>query len=157
MTNGSNTTDEARLDVSARGFWVPYQKAFFDVRAFNPLAGRYGNLSINKAFEVNEKEKKKSYNDRVLQVERGKFTPLVFSANGGKGLECVKFYQRLCHMIADKRGVNYNITMNWINRKIAFALNTCIIMCVRGSRSTNDIHTTTTNDIEIAEAISKTY
>jgi len=139
--------------VRARGFWVPCQKAFFDVRVFNPLAGRYGNISIDKAFETNEKEKKKSYNERVLKIEHGSFTPLVFCLNGGKGRECRKFYQRLCLMISDKRSLNYNTVMNWINRKISFALNRCIIMCVRGSRSVKDKNTQS-NDIEIAEAIS---
>jgi len=64
--HGTITSDEARLDVSARSFWIPYQKAFFDVRVFNPLARRYGNISTEKAYEINEKEKKKSYNERVL-------------------------------------------------------------------------------------------
>ena len=60
MPKGSITSNEARLDVSARDFWIPYQKAFFDIRVFNPLAGRYGNMSIEKAHEINEKEKKKA-------------------------------------------------------------------------------------------------
>lgn len=32
---------EAHLNISARGFWVAHQKAFFDVRVFNPLTRRY--------------------------------------------------------------------------------------------------------------------
>jgi len=34
----SNQSNETRLDIAARGFWVPGQKAFFDVRVFNPIA-----------------------------------------------------------------------------------------------------------------------
>ena len=37
-----------------------------------------------------------------MQVENGTFTPLVFAANGGMGKECVRFYQRLSEMIAEK-------------------------------------------------------
>ena len=154
MPKGSITSNEARLDVSARDFWIPYQKAFFDIRVFNPLAGRYGNMSIEKAHEINEKEKK-AYNERVIQIEHGSFTPLVFCSNGGKGRECRRFYQRLSQMIAEKRRLNYNIVTNWINRKISFALNNCIIICVRGSRSLRDQNLTESNDIEIAEAISQ--
>ena len=33
---------------------------------FNPLAGRYGDIKIEKSHE-----KKKSYNERVLQIENG--------------------------------------------------------------------------------------
>ena len=37
----ANSPDEARVDFSARGFWISGQKAFFDVGVFNPTAGRY--------------------------------------------------------------------------------------------------------------------
>ena len=52
------TTDEARCDVSARGFWSAGQVAFLDVKVFNPNANRYVNQSLNKTYEINEKEKK---------------------------------------------------------------------------------------------------
>ena len=32
----SNTKDEARLDVSATGFWSKSQKVFLDMRVFDP-------------------------------------------------------------------------------------------------------------------------
>ena len=99
----ANKTDEARLDIAARGFWVNGQKAFFDVRVINPIAGRYKNLKIEKACEVNEKEKKRTYNQRVLQIEQGTFTPLVFTAMGGCGREAKVFYKRVSELIAEKR------------------------------------------------------
>ena len=34
----ANTRPEARLDISALGFWAPDQKVFFDIRVFNPQA-----------------------------------------------------------------------------------------------------------------------
>ena len=34
----SNTSDEARLDISARSVWSRNQRAFFDVRVFDPSA-----------------------------------------------------------------------------------------------------------------------
>ena len=53
----NNTPDEARLDVAARRFWIIGQKAFFDIRVFNPLTKRYVNLNSQRCYEVNEKEK----------------------------------------------------------------------------------------------------
>ena len=32
----SNKLGQARVDISARGFWLTGQVAFFDVRVFNP-------------------------------------------------------------------------------------------------------------------------
>ena len=71
----ANTSDGARLDIAARGFWVSGKKAFFDIRVFNPVAGRYRNSKIPKACELNEKEKKRQYNQQVLSIEHGSFTP----------------------------------------------------------------------------------
>jgi len=53
----ANLKDDARLDVAARGFWISGQKAFFDVRVFNPFAKRYRNQEIEKCYVVNEKER----------------------------------------------------------------------------------------------------
>ena len=39
--------------------------------------------------------RKRSNNERVLQVENGSFTPLVFAADGEMAREFQKFYQRL--------------------------------------------------------------
>ena len=50
------------------------------------------------------REKKKvEYGERILQIERGSFTPLVFSTTGGMGREATTFYQRLAAMISQKR------------------------------------------------------
>ena len=76
-------TEEARFDISPRGFWNARQTAFFDIRVFNTNASRYGKTEISKCYEMNEKEKKKNYNERILQVEHGSFATLVMTANGG--------------------------------------------------------------------------
>ena len=131
----ANEADDARLDISVRGFWIAGQMAFFDVRVFNPNAKRYANQELSKAYEINEKEKKKQYNERVLQVEHGSFTPLVMSATGGMGREGRKFYARLCEMLAEKRKQNYSLTTSWVRRKICFALMNSVYMCIRGSRT----------------------
>ena len=34
----ANISDQARADISARGFWLTGQLAFLDVRVFNPTA-----------------------------------------------------------------------------------------------------------------------
>ena len=84
----ANTSDEARLDIAARGFWAAGQIAFFDIRVFYANATRYANRRLQQGYALNENEKKRKYNNRVMNVEQGYFTPLVFSADGGMGCEC---------------------------------------------------------------------
>ena len=38
MSNAAKKNDEVRLDLCARSFWVSGQKAFTDVRVFDPNA-----------------------------------------------------------------------------------------------------------------------
>ena len=57
LSRSSNTGDDARLDVSTRGFWQRGQRAFFDVRVFNPFALSHLKQNFQKVFTANEKEK----------------------------------------------------------------------------------------------------
>ena len=78
-----NTSEGARLDVSAIGFWRYGQRVFFDVRVFNPLA--LSNTAVNPitVYKKHEQEKINMYRSRVIDIEQGSFTSLVFSCFGG--------------------------------------------------------------------------
>ena len=128
------TSEEARLDIAARGFWISGQKAFFDVRVFNLIARRYRNSKISKAYETNEKEKKRKYNQRILDIEHSSFTPIIFTAMGGMGREAKQFYKRLCELLADKKKENLSMITTWVRRKVIFALMRSVLLCLRGSR-----------------------
>ena len=68
---------DARLDIAARGFWMRGQRAFCDVRVFNPIAKCHRSKPLAKIHESHEKEKKVKYAKRVIEIEHGTFTPLV--------------------------------------------------------------------------------
>ena len=70
----ANTSNEARLDISARGVWTKGQRAFFDIRVFDSSARRYKGLGLPRCYQRNENEKKRNYNERILQIENGSFT-----------------------------------------------------------------------------------
>ena len=91
----TKTDDGARCDLSARGFWERGQKAFTDVRIFNPLAKCYVKQKLQAVHRSNEMAKKREYNERILHVEHGTFTPLVFSCYGGMSIETQRFYKHL--------------------------------------------------------------
>ena len=76
IISSANSSDDARLDVSARGFWQRGQRAFFDVRVFNPFAKSHLNQKLDTAFSSNENEKKRHYNQRIIEVEHGSFSSL---------------------------------------------------------------------------------
>ena len=58
--------------------WVSGQRAFFDLRVFDPNAQRYLKQALKQCYSMNENEKKRRYNTRIMEVDQGGFTPLVF-------------------------------------------------------------------------------
>ena len=48
-------------------------------------------MAVEKCFRANENKKKRSYGNRVLQIENEPFTSLVLTANGNMGKECIRF------------------------------------------------------------------
>ena len=76
------------------------------------LQGRTSNnsKSLQQCHVMNEQEKKRAYNERILQIDHGTFTPLRFSINGIMGRECQKFYSRSEQMIAEKRDLPQSIS-----------------------------------------------
>ena len=77
-TKTANTNDESRLDIIARGFWEYGQTAFFDIKVTHANAQSNQNSSTKEIFRKHENAKKREYNERILEVEHGSFTPLVF-------------------------------------------------------------------------------
>ena len=130
----ANLQDEARVDIAARGFWQRGVKAFFDVRIFNPFAKTHLSTKLPTVFAQQEQQKKHHYNERIINVEHGSFTPIVMSAYGGCGRETEMFLSTLINKVAEKQGMPTSIVANYIRTKLSFELVNSQVLCVRGSR-----------------------
>ena len=104
LNRGSNKAQDARLDIHTRGFWERHRSAFFDVRVCHPNAISYRDLEPQQIYRIHENEKKRLYSKRVLDIEHGTFTPLVFTTTGGMGKECLMYHSLLAQLIAIKKG-----------------------------------------------------
>ena len=132
----ANSQDGARLDLSANGVWGGrYEKTFFDVRVFNPIAPSNRGQTPAAAYRKHEREKKRAYEQRVREVEHSSFTPLVLSASGGMGTEASIFYKRLATLLADKWDSYYSRTLCWLRCRLSFSLLRSSIQALRGARS----------------------
>ena len=108
LSRGSNRAQDARLDIRARGFWDPQNSAFFDARVCHSNAESYRDQEPQQIYRILENHKKRLYSRRVLDVEHGSFTPLVFTTTGGMGKECIRYHSRLAELIAAKKGEHYS-------------------------------------------------
>ena len=147
---GAEKGDDSRMDVTAVGFWGAWQRAFFDIRVFDPFAPSYAKKSLTSLMKQNEKEKKRKYGARIREIEKGSFTPLVFTVTGGCGKECDTVMKKLATMIADKTHNTHSSVMSWMRTQISFTLLRSCITCLRGwRRAKQRFETLTDVDTEI--------
>ena len=131
-----NRSDEARLDVRARGFWSSQQDAFFDVRITHPAASVLSRPEALSQLRSHERAKKTTYASRVVNVDRGSFTPLVFSTYGICGPETTIFLKSLASLFVERnRDLSYSVVMGLLRTQISFCLMRWCVTCFRGCRS----------------------
>ncbi len=128
------TADKARLDISARGLFGPFQKTMYDVRVFHPNAPSYKDKTITQLYATHENEKCRQYGQRVLQVEKASFIPLIYSTNGGMAKRATAFHKKLASAIAEKKSERYSDVLNCMRTKLSFTMLKSVLISVRGNK-----------------------
>ena len=100
----------------------------------HPNSPSYVNKPIEDVYTSHEQEKKRNYSERVLQVERGSFTPIVGSTFGGWGKEADRHHKRIATLIAIKKNEEYSDVISYIRTRLRFSLLKSILTAVRGVR-----------------------
>ena len=131
--------DNVRLDVRARGFWREGQNAFFDVKVTNADCQSQQQKNLKSILRESEMEKKRFYNRRILEVEHGTFTPLIFTTTGVMGHECSIFHKSLAEKLSIKRDERYDDVIRYIRIKFSFLALKATLLCLRGSRTTKKV------------------
>ena len=135
LPRSANKEDEARLDILARGFWdseTGRNDSFFDVRVFHPGAPSYQNQSFSSLYRQHECKQRLAYGRRVLDVERGTFTPLVFTSGGGMSKETTTAMKAACQS-GQRQAHRAVFVMGWLRCKATFSLLRSALACLRGS------------------------
>ena len=123
----------ADLKFSVCIFWDNcIRSAYFDVCVFNSFAPSNSKSSTKAYYRRHEKEKRREYERRTLEVEHRTFTPLVMSTSGGWGPSATVAFRRLAGLIAAKQGQSYSRTLQFIRCKILYSLIDSASMCLRG-------------------------
>ena len=139
MASSTATQDRARLDISASGVWCNMERVFFDIRVTHPNNPSNCNKSLRQIYKEHQREKKNKYNERIIEVEKATFVPLIFTTSGGMGPECEKFNKRLAELIAIKRKESYADVITYIRKRLRFALLRSTLIALRGYRGQNAV------------------
>ena len=111
------------------------------------------NQKLDTAFKSNENEKKRTYNQRVIEIEHGSFSPLVFTPYGGTGREAERFMTELAQKLAERKNMTYNTIIHWLRSKLSFNLLKSAVMCLRGSRRSKSDLNMDLNGAEISKVV----
>ena len=147
----TNTADDARADIRARGLWTRAQNAYMDVRVFHPDAPSYAAKPLEKLLAEHERRKKSEYAERIINVDRGTFTPLIFTTAGCCAPECSRFIKRLCGLLSRGEKKKYAEMTTYVRCRLAFALLRSAIMCIRGARSSYHRPVNALRELAVAE------
>ena len=134
LPKSANIKNDARADLRALGFWQDNVAAFFDTRVFYPFAQTYLDKTLESAYKMHEKEKKRDYQQRIRHVEHGTFTPLVFSSYGTCNKETTIVLKKLASMLADKNSTEYAQEISLLRTRLSFEFMRSAQRCLRGTR-----------------------
>ena len=129
----STSKQSRRQDWTSRQgtFWSLGVTAFFGVRVTHVNFKCNQGEAISTIFK--EQREKRKYQQRVLDVEMGSFTPLVFGTKGGIGADCYCFLKRLTKKLSEKDEEPYHITITWIRILLSFEILRSVHIRVKGS------------------------
>ena len=128
------TSREARLDMKAGGFWTPGVMAFFNVRVTHVNSRSNQGKHTATIFKEQENEKKRKYDQRVMEVEWELLHHWCLVQTGAMGLECQNFLRTLANKLSSKNNELYGSVISWLRIQLSFAILKTVHRCVRGSR-----------------------
>ena len=131
----TTTSDEnARLDTKTSGPWESrFSRYFIDVKIFNPLTKSCPKNSV-EAYKFHDSFKCLKYKQRIFDVEKSNFVPLVSSGIEGAVPSTTRTLKHLASAIAEKKDESYSDVLTYMSTRIIFALLRSSIICLRGSR-----------------------
>ena len=142
LPRGTTRKQDARLDISCRGFFSALDKTFIDVRVLHPNSQSNAEKPLLGVYRCHEEEKKTKYLHRIIQVEKANFLPFVVSTTGGIAPEATAFLKRLAQKLSTKLNQSCPNVMGYLRRKLRFELLKTTLMAVRGFRKNKTVHIT---------------
>ena len=108
-------------------------------------------MTVKRMYEHHEKQKKTEYNARVMEVEKGTFSPIVFNTIGGMGQEADKFLKRLAKKIkmSARKSTPYSNVISFVRKRLRFDLIKTTLISLRGFRGKVSYPATEIKDLDI--------
>ena len=111
-----------------------HEKTFIDIVITHPNCPSNVNKSTEQIYHTFERAKKYKYNERILQVEKASFVPIVGSTFGGWGEEANRYHKRIASLLANKKNESYADVINHVRTRLRFSVLKSVLCAIRGVR-----------------------
>ena len=81
----------------------------------------------------NELGKMRAYGDRIVQVEKGSFVPLVYTTTSEMEKQCVRTHKRIAELVAGRKSEKYADVIDHVRTRVRFSLLKSILIAIRGA------------------------
>ena len=112
-----------------------WSKRISDIQIINTNSASHHNVKIERVLLRHEKEKKRECNGRIMSIEHGTVTPLVFSVSEVLGSESFMFHKHMAQKKAEKFSESCEKVIAVIRYKLSFIILRSALLCIRWSRS----------------------
>ena len=89
---------------------------------------------INQIFKESETAKKHKYDQRIMQVEKATFFPLIFSTADRMASVCTKFYKKVAVLVSNNTKEGYSHVMSHLRTRLRFTLLKSTLVAIHGER-----------------------
>ena len=96
---------------------------------------------------MQEAQKKRDYGKRVIEVEKGMFSPFVVSTSGGLAPESNRILRVVAGKIVKEHGNSYREAIEYLRLRIRFAILRVCLISLRGTRV--KVHHTPISNVDL--------
>ena len=101
--------------------------SFFCIQQACILICTYFRLPLSRSYRFHKQEKCQAYDERICEVKRACYSPLVFAATGGIGPAATTV-----SMLAEKWNISNSRCLFWVKCCLCFSLLRSGVICLRG-------------------------
>ena len=125
----SNTKSCTRILYG--GLWSPFERTFYDGQVVHPNSPSYLDTTPKQLLVQKEKD-----NVLAQQVEKGTFTPLLYTTFGGWGAgpQATAYQKQLADKISKKTKEEYASVKNHMRTRTRYSIARSVLVALRGQR-----------------------
>ena len=89
-----------------------------------------------------EQAKIREYRERILNVEHGDFTPLVFTCAGALAPQSHFTMKKITEKMSKKQNIQVSVVSGWLRCRLSLTLLRTTLLCIRATRRKKAIYDT---------------